>query len=77
MAQQSGLKIQHCHSCGVGHNCGSDVSPGPGTPHAGGGQKKSSRIKGKVREEQDKVTTIFVNEQKLSAGTKGKKVKSP
>ena len=23
--------IRHCHSCGVGHSCGSDSIPGPGT----------------------------------------------
>ena len=24
----SGLRIQHCHSCGLGHNYGSDLIPG-------------------------------------------------
>ena len=28
---RSGLRIQHCHSCGVGCNCGSDSVRGPGT----------------------------------------------
>ena len=29
--QCSGLRIWHCHSCGIGHSCGSDWIPGPGT----------------------------------------------
>ena len=30
-AWHSGLRIRHCHSCGIGHNCGSDSIPSPGT----------------------------------------------
>ena len=26
----SGLKFWHCHTCGIGHNCGSDSIPGLG-----------------------------------------------
>lgn len=31
---QGGLGIQCCHSCGVGHNCGSHLTPDPGSPYA-------------------------------------------
>ena len=30
----SGLRIPHCHSCGVGRNYGLDLIPGPGAPYA-------------------------------------------
>ena len=30
-AQCSGLWTQHCCSCGIGHSCGSDATPGLGT----------------------------------------------
>ena len=39
-AWHSGLRIQHCHSCGLGRNCGSDLMPGPGAPYAVGWPKK-------------------------------------
>ena len=35
LAQHSELRI-----CGLGHNCGSDLIPGPGTPDATGVTKK-------------------------------------
>ena len=31
LAWHSGLRIQPCHSCGIGHYCGSDSIRGPGT----------------------------------------------
>lgn len=31
-AQHSGLRIHHCHSCGLGHNHGSNLIPGLRTP---------------------------------------------
>ena len=34
LAWYSGLRIQHCHSCGIGCSCGSDLIPGPGIPYA-------------------------------------------
>ena len=37
--------IRHCCSCGVGHNCGSDLILGPETPHAQGWQKKKQKQK--------------------------------
>ena len=40
LAPHSGLRIGHSHSCDVGHNCGSDLIPGPGTPYAAGQQTK-------------------------------------
>ena len=29
LAPHSGLRIWHCHSCGIGHSCGSNVIPWP------------------------------------------------
>ena len=43
LAQHSGFKIHHCHSCGVGCNYGLDLTPCLGTPYAMGqpkGKKK-------------------------------------
>ena len=44
-----GKKTPCCHSCGVGHNCGSDPMPGPGPPCAAGqpkiGKRKVVRLK--------------------------------
>ena len=44
LAQHSGLRIWCCHSCSLGHSCGSNLIPGLGTPYAlGGGQKRKKR----------------------------------
>ena len=32
-ALHSGLRIRCCCSCSLGHNCGLDLIPGPGTPY--------------------------------------------
>ena len=48
-AWQSGLRIPHCHSCGIGHSCGSDLIPGPGTPPAVGWPKKRRRRRKKKK----------------------------
>ena len=40
LALHSGLRIQSCHSCGLGSNCGLDLTHGLGTPYAVGWQKK-------------------------------------
>ena len=32
-------------SCGVDHNCGLDLIPGPGTPYASGAAKKEGKKK--------------------------------
>ena len=32
-SQHHGLRIQHCHACGVGHGCSSDPSPWPRNFH--------------------------------------------
>ena len=45
--QHSGLRIWHCHSCSLGHNCGSDLIPGQGIPHATGQSKKKKKRKQK------------------------------
>ena len=42
-AQHNGLRIQHCHSCDLGHNCGLDLIPSPGTPYATGWPKKKKK----------------------------------
>ena len=39
-AWHNGLRIQHCHSFGVGLNCGWDPIPGLGAPSATGKEKK-------------------------------------
>ena len=33
-AQHRGSRIRCCWSCGLGHDCGLDLIPGPGTPYA-------------------------------------------
>ena len=38
--QTQGVRIQHCHSCGSGCNCGSDLISGLGAPYASGRPKK-------------------------------------
>lgn len=45
LARHSGLRIWHCHTCGFGHNCGSDLIPGPGTPYTMGWPKKKKKKK--------------------------------
>ena len=40
-AWHSGVRIQHCHSNGLGLNCGSDLIPGLGTPYALGWPKSA------------------------------------
>ena len=39
LAWHSGLRIWHCHSCGVGCNCGSDLIPSLGQP-----RKKKKKV---------------------------------
>ena len=41
----SGLKIWHCHSCGIHCNCSSDLIPGLGTLYATGQPKKGGKKK--------------------------------
>ena len=47
-AWHSGLRIQHCNNCGIGHNCRSFLIPGLKTPYVVGHQKKK---KGKRKKE--------------------------
>ena len=42
-AQPSGLRIHHCHSCGLGHNCHLNLIPGQGAPYAMGRPKKKKK----------------------------------
>ena len=44
-AWHCGLRIQHYNSCGVGHNCGLDLIPVPGTPYAAGWPKMKRKKK--------------------------------
>ena len=44
-ARHSGLRIWHCGSSGLGHDCGSDLIPGPGTPYALGRPKMKNKQK--------------------------------
>ena len=41
----NGLRIRHCHSCGVGHSCRWDSVPGLGTPYAVGTTRKKKKIR--------------------------------
>ena len=38
-----GLRIPSCRSCGIGHNCGLDLIPSPGTPYVRGQPKKKKK----------------------------------
>ena len=51
-----------CCSCGVGHNCGSDLIPGPGTPYAMEKEKKKEEEKKMARKgkKKDKELNIFI-----------------
>ena len=42
LAQHSGLRIPHCHSWGLGGNCGSDLILSLGTPYVAGQPKKKT-----------------------------------
>ena len=44
------VKDPVCPGCGLGHNCVSDLIPGPGTPYAAGWPKKKKRKKTQCRE---------------------------
>ena len=43
LAQHSGLRIQHCHSCGLGCDCSLDLIPGLGPPYAMGRPKMKNK----------------------------------
>ena len=40
----SGLGIWHCRSCGLGHDCSSELIPGPGALYAAGQPKMKKKI---------------------------------
>ena len=48
--QHSGLEIQHCHSCGIGHSCSWDLSLA-GNFHMVGVKMKKKKKKKKKRKE--------------------------
>jgi len=61
LARHSGLKIWQCRSCGVGHNYGSGLTPGPGTSHAQGSQrtkKKEKREREREREREKRIALM-------------------
>ena len=43
LAWPSGLRIPSCCSCGIGHSCGSDLTPGLGTSKCHGCGKKKAK----------------------------------
>ena len=43
LAWHNGLRIQLGCSCGAGHNCSSNLIPGPGTPSALGQAKQTNK----------------------------------
>ena len=45
LAGHSGFRTQHCHGCGLGQNCSSDLIPGPGTLYALGPPKQTNKHK--------------------------------
>ena len=45
--QHDGLKIRHCHSCGLGCGCGSYLNSGPETPYPMGWPKTIQQQNGK------------------------------
>ena len=52
--RHSGLRIQHCSSCDLGHNCGSDLIPGLGIPYASGRPKVKGLKKKSIPKENTK-----------------------
>jgi len=52
--------IWHSHSCNIGHDWGSDLIPGLGTPYASGQPKKRKIVASKARTS-DKV--VWVEEE--------------
>ena len=44
LAWSGGLGIQDCPSCSLGPNCGLDLIPGLGVPHATGQPKKKKKL---------------------------------
>ena len=60
LAWYSGLRIQHCHSCSVGGNSGSDLIPGPGTPYATRWPKKKKEKKKKITHPMEEPRDTFL-----------------
>ena len=47
-AWHRGLRIRLCHSCGLGHNCSSDMIPGRETPYSAGWPKEKNKKQNKT-----------------------------
>ena len=62
-AQHRRLRILHCHSCGLGCNCGSDLIPGMETPYAAGQPKKE---KEKKMERKERTRFYWVPDQTVN-----------
>ena len=54
------LRIWHCYSCDVGHNCGLDLIPGPGIPYVLGWPKRK-----KQKTNKRKKTTLNVRPETM------------
>ena len=66
LAQHSGLRIQCCHSCGKGRDCGSDLVPGPGTPYTMG-QPKKEITKTKTQGKDGTIGILIFQKKKLKS----------
>ena len=74
LAWHSGLRIQRSHSCGLSHNCSSDLIPGPGAPHSLGRPKKEKK---KVLQEiEGDGVPVMVQLKQVPLGTKRFQVRS-
>ena len=58
-AQHSGLRIQRCRSCDLGHTGGLDLFPGPGTPYAVGRPKMKKKKRKKIGKKKKKKELIL------------------
>ena len=64
LAQHSGLWIQCCRNCRLGHNGGSNLIPGPGTLCAVGQQKKEGEKRGQTVTSKDMTLEYFLTSYK-------------
>ena len=59
----SRLKIRHCHSCGLGHCCGSGLIPDSGTATGTGTNKRKKERKKKEKKEKERKKNVEVPRQ--------------
>ena len=65
LAQHSGLRIWHGHSCSVGYICGMDEIPGSGAPMPWGGQKRKRKKERKKEKENKKMKRQAIEWEKV------------